>query len=252
MPGGAPPAVLLIRRAVGLVFLPEGRKRFLFPADWGVGRFIRIGIPHPACGDPSGHRREGGPSPDRFGQRVGTVYRDCRRPLGHPGWLLATLALLAAGCGQGPPALSRYTPRTRRLTVTTVPLLVSEARKMYPFLAAAFAPGGVLEGKEVYAFSPSTLTVVEGDTVHFTFVNPEDDAHTVFMADCPGADHESFGRPGCGIGLPGGTETRATYIARQAGIYSFICTVPMHAPMMYGQLVVLAPAGVAGRTGPPE
>jgi plastocyanin len=33
----------------------------------------------------------------------------------------------------------------------------------------------VLDGKEVYAFSPSTLTVVQGDTIQFTFVNPEDD-----------------------------------------------------------------------------
>jgi uncharacterized membrane protein YphA (DoxX/SURF4 family) len=31
---------------VGLVFFLEGWKKFLFPADWGVGRFLRIGIPH--------------------------------------------------------------------------------------------------------------------------------------------------------------------------------------------------------------
>ena len=49
--------------------------------------------------------------------------------------------------------------------VTTVPLLVHEQRKTFPFLAAAFAKGGVLDGKEVYAFSPSTITVVEGDTI---------------------------------------------------------------------------------------
>ena len=43
----APAAVILIRLAVGLVFFLEGWKKFLFPADWGVGRFLRIGIPHP-------------------------------------------------------------------------------------------------------------------------------------------------------------------------------------------------------------
>jgi plastocyanin len=37
-----------------------------------------------------------------------------------------------------------------------------------PFLKGDFAKGGVLEGKEVYAFSPSTITVIVGDTIHFT------------------------------------------------------------------------------------
>jgi hypothetical protein len=41
---------------------------------------------------------------------------------------------------------------------------VKEAAKVYPFLPPDFAKGGVLDGTEVYAFSPSTLTVVEGDT----------------------------------------------------------------------------------------
>jgi uncharacterized membrane protein YphA (DoxX/SURF4 family) len=43
-----PAAVLAIRLAVGLVFLLEGCKKFLFPVEWGVGRFTRIGIPEPA------------------------------------------------------------------------------------------------------------------------------------------------------------------------------------------------------------
>ena len=32
---------------MGLVFLPEGVKKFLFPDQWGAGRFLRIGIPAP-------------------------------------------------------------------------------------------------------------------------------------------------------------------------------------------------------------
>lgn len=43
----APAAVLLVRLAVGVVFLSEGIQKFLFPADLGVGRFTRIGIPLP-------------------------------------------------------------------------------------------------------------------------------------------------------------------------------------------------------------
>jgi uncharacterized membrane protein YphA (DoxX/SURF4 family) len=40
-------ANLLVRLMVGLVFLPEGLKKFLFPEQWGAGRFARIGIPAP-------------------------------------------------------------------------------------------------------------------------------------------------------------------------------------------------------------
>ncbi len=43
--GGA--ANLAVRLMVGLIFLPEGLKKFLFPEQWGAGRFTRIGIPAP-------------------------------------------------------------------------------------------------------------------------------------------------------------------------------------------------------------
>ena len=40
-------AVLLIRILVGWVFVSEGIQKFLFPAQLGVGRFAKIGIPSP-------------------------------------------------------------------------------------------------------------------------------------------------------------------------------------------------------------
>jgi len=43
----APTAVILIRLAVGAVFLTEGIQKFLFPVENGVGRFVKIGIPAP-------------------------------------------------------------------------------------------------------------------------------------------------------------------------------------------------------------
>jgi putative oxidoreductase len=43
----APREVLLVRLIVGAVFLSEGVQKFLFPADLGVGRFLKIGIPSP-------------------------------------------------------------------------------------------------------------------------------------------------------------------------------------------------------------
>ncbi len=146
--------------------------------------------------------------------------------------ILAVLAL-AGGCAK-PGRQDRhaaYRPRARQLTVTTVPLLVKEDRSLYPFLGDAFAQGGVLEGKEVYAFSPSTLTVVEGDTIHFTFINPEDDDH-------------SFVLPDLAVPLPGGTIRHATYVAKRPGVFPFVCAVPSHLPMMSGQLVVLPAAGM--------
>jgi uncharacterized membrane protein YphA (DoxX/SURF4 family) len=43
----APPATIIIRLLVGLVFISEGLQKFLLPQDLGVGRFIKLGIPSP-------------------------------------------------------------------------------------------------------------------------------------------------------------------------------------------------------------
>ena len=124
-------------------------------------------------------------------------------------------------------------PRVREITVTTVPLLVRESQALYPFLKSDFAKGGVLEGKEVYAFEPSTIVVVQGDTIHFTLVNPEDDVHTFVLPDLA-------------VTLPGQQVTRASFVARRCGIFPLVCNLPNHLPMMSGQLVVLAPSAVNG------
>ncbi len=41
------PPIILIRIAVGCIFLSEGIQKFLFPGELGAGRFIKIGIPYP-------------------------------------------------------------------------------------------------------------------------------------------------------------------------------------------------------------
>jgi putative oxidoreductase len=43
----APRVVILIRLVVGAVFLSEGIQKFLYPAEVGIGRFAKIGIPSP-------------------------------------------------------------------------------------------------------------------------------------------------------------------------------------------------------------
>ena len=47
MSTNAPAATILIRLIVGLVFLSEGIQKFIYPAELGVGRFTKIGIPAP-------------------------------------------------------------------------------------------------------------------------------------------------------------------------------------------------------------
>jgi plastocyanin len=116
--------------------------------------------------------------------------------------------------------------RAREIVITTVPLLTKELATTYPFLKKDFATGGVLAGKEVYEFMPSTITVAEGDTLRLTFINPEDDAH-------------SFVMDGLLVSILAQSETHATYVAAHAGIYDFVCAIPAHLPMMRGQLVVL-------------
>lgn len=151
---------------------------------------------------------------------------------------VAAPLIIAAACTVSPSdthtaagTKSAYAPRRRDIAVTTVPLLVKEEAKLFPFLPPAFAKGGALDGKEVYAFSPSTITVVEGDTIHFTFINPEDDLH-------------SFVLPDFAVTLPGNKIIDTTYVAKRAGIYPFLCSVQSHLPMMSGELVVLSPAAL--------
>lgn len=43
----ADPANIVIRLMVGTVFLSEGCQKFLFAAELGVGRFTKLGLPHP-------------------------------------------------------------------------------------------------------------------------------------------------------------------------------------------------------------
>lgn len=145
--------------------------------------------------------------------------------------LLMLLALAAACAPSRPQRSSPYVARRRTVVITAVPLLVKEQTGTFPFLARDFASGGVLSGKEVYAFSPSTITVVAGDTLALTLLNPEDDDHAFAMSDFY-------------VKLPPQGRVDTTYVARRAGVYDFSCTVPAHVPMMRGQLIVLAPSAV--------
>ncbi len=138
---------------------------------------------------------------------------------------LALLVALAAGCAGSAPAPGA--PTTREYTITAVPLLTKEMQRIYPFLTKDFAPGGVLEGKEVYAFEPSAITAYEGDTLRLTLVNPEDDQHSFVLP------------PDLSVSLPPQSRVTATYVARSAGVFPYTCAIAAHLPFMYGTLTVL-------------
>ncbi|HEX7104076.1 MAG TPA: cupredoxin domain-containing protein [Nitrolancea sp.] len=138
-------------------------------------------------------------------------------------------AVIATGAGvlaRG--TSSSYTPQTRSYTITAVPVLVHEMQGTLDYLQKDFAPGGVLDGKEVYGFMPSTLTVYQGDTVNLTLVNPADDPHTLTISEF-----------GVNAQMPGTSSTTTSFVASKAGIYTYVCEEAEHFPYMYGQLVVL-------------
>jgi len=139
-------------------------------------------------------------------------------------------AVIATGAGvlaRGSSS-SSYTPQTRAYTITGVPVLVHEMQGTLDYLQKDFAPGGIFDGKEVYGFMPSTLTVYQGDTVNLTLVNPADDPHTFTISEF-----------GVNAQMPGTSSTTTSFVASKAGIYTYTCDEAEHAPYMYGQLVVL-------------
>jgi len=149
--------------------------------------------------------------------------------------LIASLALAGvsiAGCGKKAATVGQqYSPETRPLVVTAVPLLVHEQTGTFDYLKKAFAKGGILNGKEVWGFAPSSITVYRGDTLKLTFVNPGDDPHT-FTIDALAIN----------AAIAGGTTSETSFVANRVGVYRFYCAIPEHAPYMSGTVTVLPEA----------
>ena len=121
-----------------------------------------------------------------------------------------------------------YKPQTRDLVVTAVPMLVHEETGLYDYLKKDFAKGGLLQNGEIWAFSPSSLTVYEGDTVNVTVVNPGGDPHTFTIADM------NFN-----IDVPAVATVKGSFVVPKVGLFKFFCAIPEHSPYMWGSLVVL-------------
>lgn len=141
------------------------------------------------------------------------------------------LGLAGAVGPQGPkgePPVSTYKAQTRSLTVTTIPAVTHEMQGASPYLKDEFAKGGLLDGKEVYAFSPEALVVYQGDTLKLTLVNPNDDDHTFTIADL-----------GVNVQMAGKSKTDTTIVASKVGTFTYFCAVSEHMPYMWGTLVVM-------------
>jgi plastocyanin len=147
--------------------------------------------------------------------------------------LVGAAAAALAAAGGGPVAAAPASrPQTRAVPLVMVPVLTHEFAGFLGYLGKDFAAGGLLAGKEVFAFSPSHLAAYAGDTLAITCYNPADDPHTLTFPDLQQS-----------VDVPGGQAGRLTLPDLRPGIYRFHCTVAEHEPFMWGQLVVLpAPA----------
>lgn len=139
-----------------------------------------------------------------------------------------SVQLVTAGSASVAVARSTYRPQVRDFTVTTVPLLVHEQAGTFDYLKQDFGKNGVLADKEVWGFSPSSLTVYAGDTVRITLVNPSGDDHTFTLPTV-----------GFNLDVKALSVAHGSFVAPKVGPYQFICTFAEHAPYMNGQLVVL-------------
>jgi plastocyanin len=123
---------------------------------------------------------------------------------------------------------SSYTPVTRDFVVAAVPLLVHEQSGTFDYLNRDFGKHGILNGKELWGWSPNSFTVYQGDTVHVTVVNAGDDPHTFTIAAV-----------GFSLSVKPQSTTSGSFVVPQAGPFTFFCSIPEHSPYMWGQLVVL-------------
>jgi uncharacterized cupredoxin-like copper-binding protein len=81
------------------------------------------------------------------------------------------------------------------------------------------------------SFAPASLTVKAGQPVEITLVNDGALAHDFTLTEGVSSPFK--------LDSPGGQTTRATFTVERAGTYSFVCSVPGHAPLgMRGRLVV--------------
>jgi hypothetical protein len=148
----------------------------------------------------------------------------------------AGLPLAALGqsvfAASGPATATTYQPQTREMYVSMVPVLVHEMSSFLPYLSEDFGKGGLLEGKEVYAFMPYTLIAYAGDSLNLHIYNPADDPHTFTIVELSQS-----------VTVTGKSADVMAVKEVPAGIYTLMCAEDEHMPFMWGQVVFLRPTG---------
>jgi len=143
---------------------------------------------------------------------------------------LGLVAILGTSCATGTASAdaTHYTPQGRDFSIAAVPLLVHEQASQYDFLKKAFASKGLLDGKEVWGFSQSSLVVYQWDAVDVTLVNPGNDPHTFTITEL-----------NVNVPMPAQTQTSAKFVAMKVGTFKFFCAEAEHSPYMAGTITVL-------------
>lgn len=116
----------------------------------------------------------------------------------------------------------------RHLVISMVPVLTHEFQTFLPYLKNAFAQGGLLDGKELFAFLPAHVSAYVGEPITFDIYNPADDAHTMTFVNLDKT-----------VDVPGHAKASLTLPPLKAGIYDFACLEEEHVPFMWGQLTIL-------------
>lgn len=149
---------------------------------------------------------------------------------------LGARTLPAGASGTPPMSMTAVTPTAspsgqgRTLVISMVPVLTHEFQTFLPYLKNAFTKGGLLDGKELFAFLPAHVSAYAGEPLTFEIYNPADDPHTMTFISLQQT-----------VDVPGHAKATLTLPPLKAGIYDFACLELEHEPFMWGQLTVLPP-----------
>lgn len=154
---------------------------------------------------------------------------------------LALVAGLATGCSKNrspsdaasstttAPA-AKYEPKTLNIDMVAITSMIGEQAEVpaFAFLKKDFKAGGVLDGHEVFSWSPDAITVYKGDTVNLAITGTGPDDHVFSLPDF------SVTQP-----IPSYKTSNVSFVASKVGVFRYFCTVSEHMPYMQGFLTVL-------------
>lgn len=126
--------------------------------------------------------------------------------------------------------VAKYSPKTLNIDMVAITSMIGEQAEVpaFAFLKKDFKAGGVLDGHEVFSWSPDAITVYKGDTVNLTIAGTGPDDHVFTLPDF------NVTTP-----IPSYKTTPVTFVASKVGVFRYYCTVSEHMPYMQGFLTVL-------------